>query len=168
MKQDPIVRLGDRHKSFRIRFWEYFRPEFLASIVEAVNLGDLPGVEGFAGIGHSRLGEALAFHWRRGEDLAIAPTSCKVPGTGHVEFFGDLDYWTINRTPGIEWLRRLSDHFDRSAWLNPEPRRFWRHTTVEAIAEQFPMFPLTLQGLDDAVSSLVKARRARRGISGTA
>ena len=73
-----------------------------------------------------------------------------------------IDYWQNNRTPGIEWLRRLNEHFERKVWLNPEPRRMWRHITVEAIREQFPMFPLTLQGLSDAVDTLVGARRARK------
>lgn len=73
-----------------------------------------------------------------------------------------LDYWHNNRTPGIEWLRKLSDHFERKVWLNPEPRRMWNHITVSAIREQFPMFQLTLQGLSDAVDTLVGARKARK------
>ena len=73
-----------------------------------------------------------------------------------------IDYWQNNRTPGIEWLRRLSHHFERKVWLNPEPRRMWPHITVNAIREQFPMFPLTLQGLSDAVDTLVGARKARK------
>jgi len=76
---------------------------------------------------------------------------------------GSLDYWARNATPGIESLRRVARHFERRVWLNPEPPRFWRHQTVAAIGELFPMFPLTLDGLADAVSSLVGGRRPRRG-----
>ena len=81
-----------------------------------------------------------------------------------LEVGGAIDYWYHNATPGIEWLRRLSDHYERSVWLNPEQPRYWNHTTVRAIREQFRMFPLTLEGLDDAVASLVKGRRAPRSV----
>jgi uncharacterized protein len=76
---------------------------------------------------------------------------------------GSLDYWARNTTPGIEWLSTLARHFERRVWLNPEPPRFWRHQTVEAIRRLFPMFPLSLEGLEDAVSSLVGGRRPQRG-----
>ncbi|MDX9999816.1 MAG: VWA domain-containing protein [Polyangia bacterium] len=76
-----------------------------------------------------------------------------------VELFqpnGAITWTQHNFRPGIECLRRLSDHFTRVAWLNPEPDRYWRHPTVNAIRDLFPMFPLTLDGLNGAVSSLVK------------
>lgn len=66
-------------------------------------------------------------------------------------------YWTqYNTRPGIDCLRRLGTHFRRAAWLNPEPERFWRHPTVNAIRDLFPMFHLSLDGLNAAVASLVK------------
>jgi len=71
-----------------------------------------------------------------------------------------IDYWHHNRKPGIEWLRMLADHFERKVWLNPEPRGAWQHITVSSIRELFPMFTLTLEGLSDAVDTLVGARRA--------
>ncbi len=60
------------------------------------------------------------------------------------------------RTSGQEWLRRLSAHFTRSAWLNPEPDRYWAGTTIEVIAALFPMWQLTLDGLAGAVRYLVR------------
>ena len=74
---------------------------------------------------------------------------------------GAIDYWYRNVTPGIGWLRQLVDHFDRVVWLNPEPPRFWNHVTVRAIRNLFPMYPLTLEGLGDAVRALVKSRPTR-------
>ncbi|MFH1131161.1 MAG: VWA domain-containing protein [Pseudomonadota bacterium] len=71
---------------------------------------------------------------------------------------GAIDYWHHNITPGIEWLRTLTDHFQRKAWLNPEPPRFWNHITINSIRQLFPMYPLTLDGLQEAVAALVKAR----------
>lgn len=75
-------------------------------------------------------------------------------GAGH--------YSIQSNTPGIQSLRRLADHFDRRVWLNPEPERVWQHPTAVAIRELFPMFPLTLDGLEDAVATLVKGRRPPR------
>lgn len=55
---------------------------------------------------------------------------------------------------GLVWLQRLARHFERSAWLNPEPPKYWPGTTIEAIAKVFSMFPLTLDGLGQAVNHL--------------
>ncbi len=74
---------------------------------------------------------------------------------------GALDYWHHNTMPGIEWLRKLTDHFKRAIWLNPEPRPYWDHITVQSISRLVPMYPLTLEGLDDAVAALIKARPVR-------
>jgi uncharacterized protein len=77
---------------------------------------------------------------------------------------GALDYWQRNRSPGIEWLRQLALHFERSVWLNPEAESLWNHLTVESIRQLFPMFPLTLEGLDDAVAALIKGRVVPRAV----
>jgi uncharacterized protein with von Willebrand factor type A (vWA) domain len=68
---------------------------------------------------------------------------------------GSLYYYDDNPSPGIASLRRLAEHFRRSAWLNPEPERFWPRSTIEMIAAVFPMFTLTLDGLGRAVRYLV-------------
>ena len=44
----------------------------------------------------------------------------------------------------------------RNAWLNPEPRRVWNSPTIEAIGQVFPMYPLTLEGLDEMVKTIVR------------
>ena len=63
---------------------------------------------------------------------------------------------------GIAWLVHLREHFERAVWLNPEPPRAWPGSTIETIAGIFPMFPLTLDGLSDAVTCLVKGSSSRR------
>ena len=55
---------------------------------------------------------------------------------------------------GLDWLRRIRAKAPASVWLNPDPERYWKHPTVEAIGDVFPMFPLTLDGLRDAVRKL--------------
>ncbi|MFO0547961.1 MAG: VWA domain-containing protein [Polyangiaceae bacterium] len=60
------------------------------------------------------------------------------------------------RIPGLEWLRRLKEHFHRAVWLNPENWRTYRGTTIDPIREVFPMFDLTLEGLGEAVTELLR------------
>ena len=55
----------------------------------------------------------------------------------------------------------LDDHFERAAWLNPEPERYWNGNTIEYVRNVFEMFPLTLDGLGQAVNHLTKGRRGR-------
>jgi len=71
------------------------------------------------------------------------------------EKYGAIDYYERNEHPGIVWLKRITDHFSHRVWLNPDEQRFWIHPTVRAIGKLFPMFPLTLDGLGQAVKKLV-------------
>jgi uncharacterized protein with von Willebrand factor type A (vWA) domain len=82
-------------------------------------------------------------------DALMHPAELLDPG-------GSLYMSTQTRASGIEWLRRLAHHFRSAAWLNPEPDRFWAGTTIEVIASVLPMFPLTLDGLAQAVRYLVR------------
>jgi uncharacterized protein with von Willebrand factor type A (vWA) domain len=57
---------------------------------------------------------------------------------------------------GLERLKYLANIFRHSAWLNPQPEHDWRHTfTVGMIRQVFPMFELTLDGLEKAVQHLM-------------
>ena len=67
---------------------------------------------------------------------------------------GCIDYYSSNDIPGMEWLRRIKDNYPYSVWLNPTPKQYWRHATVDAIAHLFPMYELTLDGLKDAIKGL--------------
>ncbi|RJX33841.1 MAG: VWA domain-containing protein [Desulfarculus sp.] len=68
---------------------------------------------------------------------------------------GAIDYYYHNDTPGLDWLERIADHFRYCVWLNPMPERAWMHPTISTISKVFPMFPLTLDGLDDAIKALM-------------
>lgn len=74
------------------------------------------------------------------------------------EKYGAIDFSQRNELPGIDWLRRLSDHFTHCVWLNPSDSRSWIHPTVKSVSEVFPMFPLTIDGLGQAVKKLVVKR----------
>ncbi|MBX3159818.1 MAG: VWA domain-containing protein [Deltaproteobacteria bacterium] len=82
-------------------------------------------------------------------DALMHPAELLDPG-------GSMYLYTQQRASGIEWLRRLAAHFRSSAWLNPEPERFWPGTTIEVIASVFGMWPLTLDGLAASVRYLVR------------
>ncbi|MFH2099077.1 MAG: hypothetical protein ABIJ95_06150, partial [Pseudomonadota bacterium] len=59
--------------------------------------------------------------------------------------------------PSIERLQFLADTFPHSVWLNPVPARMWSYTrTIQAIRQIFPMFELTIDGLEEAVDHLMK------------
>jgi len=91
----------------------------------------------------------------RDEKLVVVGDAAMHPAE-LVEAGGSLYFYTRNPTPGLEWMRRLAEHFRRSAWLNPEPEEYWRQTTVRLLGQVFPMFPLTLAGLDRAVRHLIR------------
>jgi len=59
--------------------------------------------------------------------------------------------------PSVEQLKFLSETFPHNVWLNPVPTRMWSYThTINAISQIFPMFPLSLDGLDQAISKLME------------
>ena len=58
--------------------------------------------------------------------------------------------------PSIECLKFLARTFPHSVWMNPVPARMWHYTrTIGVIGEIFPMYELTLDGLERAVASLM-------------
>jgi uncharacterized protein with von Willebrand factor type A (vWA) domain len=70
------------------------------------------------------------------------------------ERYGAVDYHEGNEIPGIVWLKRIAEHFSHCVWLNPDEPRFWIHPTIQMIGKLFPMYPLTLGGLNQAVKRL--------------
>jgi len=59
---------------------------------------------------------------------------------------------------GILWLAKLREHYPASAWINPEPVHTWWQTTIDVLRKVYPMYPLTLEGLGEAVSQLTRQR----------
>ena len=89
-------------------------------------------------------------------DASMAPTELVSP-------YGAIDYWHRNETPGIVWLHRLRRRFNRAVWLNPLPESWWRGYTIELVSQLFPMMPLTLEGLDEAIDHLLRGKPAPVG-----
>ncbi len=84
-------------------------------------------------------------------DAAMGPAELLEPG-------GGLDEEHPNQRPGLDWLRELKKRFPAAVWLNPMHERLWdwdsTMRTVGMVREIFPMYPLTVQGLDRAVKEL--------------
>lgn len=59
---------------------------------------------------------------------------------------------------GLDCLHRLRDRYRRAVWLNPGDRPEWGGEWTEsydAIAELFPMFPLTVEGIEAGMKKLL-------------
>jgi uncharacterized protein with von Willebrand factor type A (vWA) domain len=58
--------------------------------------------------------------------------------------------------PSIERLQFIKETFPNSVWLNPVSERMWGYThSIIAISRIFPMFELSLDGLENAVETLM-------------
>ena len=89
-------------------------------------------------------------------DATMSPYEIEQPG-------GSVEHW--NDEAGSVWMRRIAAHFPRLVWLNPEPEEHWKWTPSIGLTRELMgdrMFPLTLDGLDRAMSEL-----KRRGVSKT-
>jgi hypothetical protein len=83
-------------------------------------------------------------------DATMSPFEILRPG-------GSLEH--MNEDPGADWLKRLTDVYQRSVWLNPTPEDNWDyHYTINVVRELMGgrMFPLTLDGLDRGMRTLTR------------
>ena len=68
---------------------------------------------------------------------------------------GSVEHW--NDEPGAVWLKRMLNTYSKAIWINPEPEDRWTYTpSIKMIRELMEdrMYPLTLQGLDQAIRRL--------------
>ncbi len=71
----------------------------------------------------------------------------------------DGSIYTFERSgrPSVERLKYLADTFVHTVWLNPVERRSWDYThSIAVIRNIFPMFELSLDGLEKAVQHLMQ------------
>jgi len=59
---------------------------------------------------------------------------------------------------GLASLQEFVRDFPASIWLNPEPPWSWNEPTIQAIAEEVPMFPLSLAGLKAGIQELLRRK----------
>ena len=85
-------------------------------------------------------------------DAAMSPYEISHPG-GSVEHMND--------EAGAVWLSRVVQTYPATIWLNPTPQRQWDYSTSTRIVRELlhdAMYPLTLEGLDDAMRELTRKK----------
>ncbi|MDN7127243.1 VWA domain-containing protein [Pseudidiomarina sp. 1APP75-27a] len=83
-------------------------------------------------------------------DATMGPYEIAYPG-------GSVEHW--NEEPGAVWMQRLLAHFTSAVWLNPQPKEHWRwHHSIDMMQELMGarMYPLTLDGISEAIRVLLK------------
>jgi uncharacterized protein with von Willebrand factor type A (vWA) domain len=83
-------------------------------------------------------------------DASMSPYEISHPG-GSVEHF--------NEESGTTWMQRLTTTYPAAAWLNPLPKAQWGYSQSITIMRELlndRMYPLTLDGLDDAMRGLTR------------
>ncbi len=83
-------------------------------------------------------------------DASMSPYEIAMPG-------GSVEHW--NEEAGEVWMRRLTERFQKSVWLNPVQQHLWGYTqSIRQIGGLMGgrMFPLTLDGLDGAMKALTR------------
>jgi uncharacterized protein len=83
-------------------------------------------------------------------DAAMSPYEISHPG-GSVEHF--------NEEAGAVWVQRMVNTYPAAVWLNPTPEAQWNYSQSTKILKELMkdrMYPLTLEGLDDAMRELVR------------
>ncbi|MBB1405333.1 VWA domain-containing protein [Pseudoalteromonas sp. SG44-5] len=81
-------------------------------------------------------------------DATMGPYEIAYPG-GSVEHY--------NEEPGSVWLQRVTNHFDKVAWLNPQPVEHWPYyQSIGFIKELMNnrMYALSLDGISRAIKEL--------------
>lgn len=85
-------------------------------------------------------------------DATMAPEELESWG-GSITAYGGRE-----QKPSIYWLRRISERFPHTCWLNPIPREHWEsaygHYTLNRIREIFRMEDMTLGGVKNMVDFL--------------
>jgi uncharacterized protein with von Willebrand factor type A (vWA) domain len=68
--------------------------------------------------------------------------------------WGAINWSDHNEEPGVVYLQRLAEHFRHTAWLNPMSERMWDAPSVRIIRRLFPMYPLTVDGVEQLATDL--------------
>ncbi len=82
-------------------------------------------------------------------DATMSPYEITYPG-------GSVEHW--NEEAGSTWMQRITSHFNKVIWLNPEPEQHWDyHPSIQVARElvEERMFPMTLNGLERGMKRLL-------------
>jgi len=72
---------------------------------------------------------------------------------------GNIDWYAYNEEPGLIWLEKFKRRYKKCIWLNPIKEERWRFAwgsrTIAMVGNIFPMYELTLDGLDAGIRKLL-------------
>jgi hypothetical protein len=81
-------------------------------------------------------------------DATMGPYEIIAPG-------GSVEHW--NEKPGSDYMNRITSHFTKVAWLNPQPEPQWSYYHSISLINQLidsKMFPLTVDGIGRAIKEI--------------
>ncbi|MDR1136542.1 MAG: VWA containing CoxE family protein [Clostridiales Family XIII bacterium] len=88
-------------------------------------------------------------------DASMAPSELLRRG-------GSATMGLYNEVPGAEWMTKIRKRYEKSVWLNPIQSRNWDmvygSSTIQILRDMFPMYELTIDGLDAAIKKLLNIR----------
>jgi len=83
-------------------------------------------------------------------DATMSPYEVTMPG-------GSVEHW--NEEAGAVWMKRAAQQWDKVAWLNPSPERYWSYSASVGMIRELVderMYPLTLEGLGKGMGGRAK------------
>ena len=81
-------------------------------------------------------------------DALMSPYEITYPG-------GSVEHW--NEKPGVFFIKKLVDYFDKVVWLNPEQKQNWQYSQSTMILRDLVkknMFQMNLKGIESAMKNL--------------
>ena len=81
-------------------------------------------------------------------DALMSPYEITYPG-------GSVEHW--NEKPGIFYINKLVNYFDKVIWLNPEQKQNWQYSQSTMILRDLVkknMFQMNLKGIESAMKNL--------------
>ncbi len=82
-------------------------------------------------------------------DALMSPYEITYPG-------GSVEHW--NEKPGVFYINKLVNYFDKVVWLNPEQRQNWQYSQSTMMLRDLVkknMFQMNLKGIESAMKNLI-------------
>ena len=82
-------------------------------------------------------------------DALMSPYEITYPG-------GSVEHW--NEKPGVFFINKLVNYFDKVVWLNPEQKQNWQYSQSTMILRDLVkknMFQMNLKGIESAMKNLI-------------
>ncbi len=82
-------------------------------------------------------------------DALMSPYEITYPG-------GSVEHW--NEKPGVFFINKLVNYFDKVIWLNPEQKQNWQYSQSTMILRDLVkknMFQMNLKGIESAMKNLI-------------